>query len=193
MNTDAAVMNALYTLADYPMLAELAAKRTQAGRLDGRACHAIYVEAMPGVWQAVSDHEREFMRRLGLDSDGLVAQPETDEPKLLNIYMKHSGSTADDLDVKYIIHKSEQCVTLNTNSFDSKLMEYFFLSVLKGQHGIDAVRDDRNDWNPPRPPYRVYLLMNGVRYEVEAHHLVELGGRNFTVVLKPYSPSESER
>lgn len=67
---EAAVMNALYTLADYPMLAELAAKRTQASRLDGRTCRAIYDAALPGIdWQAVSDHEREFMRQLGVPGE----------------------------------------------------------------------------------------------------------------------------
>lgn len=69
MNTiaDAAVMHALYTLADYPMLAELAAKRTQASRLDGRTCRAIYDAALPGIWQTVSDHERQFMQQLGVE------------------------------------------------------------------------------------------------------------------------------
>jgi hypothetical protein len=38
-------MHALYTLADYPVLAALAAKRTQASKLDGRACRAIYEDA----------------------------------------------------------------------------------------------------------------------------------------------------
>lgn len=58
--------------------------------------------------------------------------------------------------------------------------------VLKQKHGIDPVRDDRTEWNPPRPPYRVYLLLNEVRYEIEAHHLVDIGGgRSFTVVLRP--------
>lgn len=57
--TDAAVMRALYPLADYPLLAALAAKRTQAKRLDGRACQAIYDAALPDIdWQSVSDHER---------------------------------------------------------------------------------------------------------------------------------------
>jgi DNA-binding GntR family transcriptional regulator len=67
--TDAAVMHALYTLADYSVLAELASKRTQASQLDGRACRAIYDAALPSLdWQAVSDHEREFMRRLGVQA-----------------------------------------------------------------------------------------------------------------------------
>lgn len=63
---DTAMMQALYPLADYPVLAALAAERTQANRLDGRACRAIYDAALPGIWQAVSDHEREFMRQLGV-------------------------------------------------------------------------------------------------------------------------------
>jgi hypothetical protein len=34
--TDSAVLHAVYTLADYPVLASIAAKRTQARKLDGR-------------------------------------------------------------------------------------------------------------------------------------------------------------
>lgn len=104
----------------------------------------------------------------------------------MQVRMKHMGSTAADLEIEYIIYEAEQCVTLNADGFDSQLMKDFFLTVLKGQHGIDAVRDDRTDWNPPSPPYRVYLLLNGVRYKIEAHHLVDLGGRgDFTLVLRP--------
>jgi len=92
--TDAVVMHALYPLADYPVVAGLAAKRTQASRLDGRTCRAIYDAALPGIWQAVSDHEREFMRQLGVvgmkahlsitDNDELFAQLETGERILTN-------------------------------------------------------------------------------------------------------------
>lgn len=79
------MMHAFYTLHDYPVLAALAAERTQASRLDGRACRAIYDAALPGVWQNVSDHEREFMRQIGvagmkahlsLNAGGLIAQLE---------------------------------------------------------------------------------------------------------------------
>jgi hypothetical protein len=68
------VMHALYRLADYPILAALAAERTQASRLDGRACRAIYDAVLPDIdWQAVSEHELEFMRRLGVkECDPLV-------------------------------------------------------------------------------------------------------------------------
>lgn len=64
---DTEVMHALYTLSDYPVLAALAAKRTQADKLDGRACQAIYNDALLSVWQSVSEREREFMRRLGVE------------------------------------------------------------------------------------------------------------------------------
>jgi len=61
------VMHALYRLADYPVLAALAAERTKASRLDGRACRAIYDSALHDIdWQAVSVHERDLMRRLGV-------------------------------------------------------------------------------------------------------------------------------
>ncbi|MDP1870814.1 MAG: hypothetical protein Q8K61_04215 [Gallionella sp.] len=101
------------------------------------------------------------------------------------ITIKHMGSTAADLNIDYIIYEAEQCVTLETSAFDSKLIEDFLLSVLKERHGIDAVRDDRTEWNSPRPAYRVYLLLNDVRYELGAHYLLDLGGGKFTVTLKP--------
>lgn len=62
-------LHALYTLADYPVLADLACQRTQATRLDGRACRSIYEAALPGIeWQAVSASERAFMLSLGIES-----------------------------------------------------------------------------------------------------------------------------
>lgn len=110
--TDAAMMQALYPLADYPVLAALAAERTQASRLDGRACRAIYDAALPGVWQNVSDHEREFMRQIGvagmkahlsLNAGGLVAQLESGERIVAGNSLKMAeqlllaGVTADSL------------------------------------------------------------------------------------------------
>jgi len=65
--TDYAVMQALYRLADYPVLAALASTRTAATRLDGRACLHLYKEALGAIdWPTVSDAERNLMRRLGL-------------------------------------------------------------------------------------------------------------------------------
>lgn len=64
---DPAILHALYTLADYPVLAALAAERTEATRLDGRACRAIYEDARQRIdWQAMPPHEREFAQRLGV-------------------------------------------------------------------------------------------------------------------------------
>lgn len=64
---DPATLNALYTLADFPVLAALAAERTQATRLDGRACRAVYEDARQRIdWHALSPSEREFAQRLGL-------------------------------------------------------------------------------------------------------------------------------
>lgn len=62
------VMHALYRLADYPVLASLAQGRTEATKLDGRACHCLYEDALPRIdWQAVSENERAFMRSLGVE------------------------------------------------------------------------------------------------------------------------------
>ncbi len=66
--SDPTILHALYTLADYPVLAALASGRTQATRLDGRACQAIYEDARSRIdWQAMPPHEREFARRLGVE------------------------------------------------------------------------------------------------------------------------------
>jgi hypothetical protein len=65
--TDPAILHAVYTLADYPVLAALAAERTQATLLDGRACRAIYEDACSRIdWQAMPQSEREFARRFGV-------------------------------------------------------------------------------------------------------------------------------
>ncbi len=65
--TDAAVMHALYPLAEFPVLAALASAHTAATKLDGRACLHLYVSALGDIdWLALSSREREFMRSLGL-------------------------------------------------------------------------------------------------------------------------------
>ncbi len=62
----AAVLHAVYTLADYPVLASIAAKRTQARKLDGRACLHLYKSALGEIdWMTITPQEKEFMQRLG--------------------------------------------------------------------------------------------------------------------------------
>lgn len=111
---DTAVLHAVYTLKDYPVLARLAAVRTQATRLDGRACLSIYNAALPGIWQTVSDHEHEFMRQLGVagmkahlsgDNGGLIAKLETSDRIVagnahnMAEQLRLAGVTADSLTV----------------------------------------------------------------------------------------------
>lgn len=99
----------------------------------------------------------------------------------MEICMKHTGSTAADLMVDYMIN-DDNTVTIKVDRFDSSLIQSFLVDVLGQDHGIQVVHDDRTKWNPPRPPYRVFLELAGVQYELEAHHLV-LGG--FTIALLP--------
>ena len=67
--TDSAVLHAVYTLADYPVLASIAAKRTQARKLDGRACLHLYKSALGDIdWMTITPQEKEFMRQLGIFS-----------------------------------------------------------------------------------------------------------------------------
>lgn len=98
----------------------------------------------------------------------------------MEIYMKHTGSTAQDLDINYTIN-NDNTVTVEAAHFDSALMQSFLIDVLGQDHGIQVVRDDRTK-NPPKPPYRVFLDLAGVRYEIDAHRLV-MGG--FTIALLP--------
>lgn len=64
---DTAVMQALHRLADYPTLSALAATRTQATKLDGRACRYLYEAAGSALAQyEVSENERAFMQQLGV-------------------------------------------------------------------------------------------------------------------------------
>lgn len=65
--SDPAVMRALHRLADYPVLSVLAAMRTQATKLDGRACRYLYEAAGSALAQyEVSENERAFMQQLGV-------------------------------------------------------------------------------------------------------------------------------
>ena len=60
-------MNALYTLADFPVLASLARERTQASKLDGRACRHLYLEAAAKLEQPhIPSRELALMRVLGV-------------------------------------------------------------------------------------------------------------------------------
>lgn len=108
----------------------------------------------------------------------------------MQIRMKHMGSTAADLNVEYEIDETAQVVELRTEAFDSALIADFIESVLRRKHGIEAIRDDRTEWNPPWPPCRVFLNMQGRRYEVTAHRLMkEVAGGGITIVLEPVSPN----
>lgn len=66
------VMHALYRLADYPVLASLARGRTEATKLDGRACEHIYTDAAATMDVSfIPPHELAFMRSLGFEPPGL--------------------------------------------------------------------------------------------------------------------------
>ena len=70
--TDATALQALHHLADYPVLADLAARHTQATRLDGRACHHLYAQALGASnMSSLPAQELALMRALGLEPPGL--------------------------------------------------------------------------------------------------------------------------
>lgn len=65
--SDPDVLRAFHRLADYPALSVLAATRTQATKLDGRACRYLYEAAGSALAQyEVSENERAFMQQLGV-------------------------------------------------------------------------------------------------------------------------------
>ena len=101
------------------------------------------------------------------------------------IRMKHMGSTAADLEINYQVDSANRVVSLQASAFDSALITDFFVRVLEQRNSIEAIRDDRTDWNPPRPPYRVFLDMHGQRYEITAHRLMQEVGGGITVILRP--------
>lgn len=103
----------------------------------------------------------------------------------LEIRMKHMASTAADLEIRYEIDEFSPVVELEADAFDSKLFESFFVDILEQRNGVVAIRDDRTEWNPPRPPYRVFLTMQGRRYEVTAYRLMQVMGGGITLVLRP--------
>ncbi len=49
-----------FKLSDYPVLAQIAAGRTRATRLDDRACRWLYTQATPADLRAMSPVERSF-------------------------------------------------------------------------------------------------------------------------------------
>jgi hypothetical protein len=99
--------------------------------------------------------------------------------------MKHMGSSAADLDMDYEINEVSHVVELEADAFDSTLFVSFFVDILEQRNGIVAIRDDRAEWNPPRPPYRVFLTMHDQRFEVTAHRLMQVLGGGITIVLRP--------
>jgi hypothetical protein len=100
--------------------------------------------------------------------------------------MKHSMSTAADLNMEYEINEVSQVVELEADAFDSTLFVSFFVDILEQRNGVVAIRDDSTEqWNPPRPPYRVFLTMHDQRYEVTAHRLMQVLGGGITIVLRP--------
>lgn len=102
-----------------------------------------------------------------------------------HIRLKHMGSSAADLEIDFQIDTTNQVISLQANAFDSALIADFLGRALLQRNGIVAIRDDRTEWNPARPPYRVFLTMNGQRFEVEAHRLMQVTGGGITVVLNP--------
>lgn len=57
----------LFNLADYPVLAELARKRTDATQLDGWTCRSIYKKALKGInLGMLSETERQLLVALGV-------------------------------------------------------------------------------------------------------------------------------
>lgn len=123
--------------------------------------------------------------------DGELAYFDYDYMAWLNrsyshIRLKHMGSTAADLEIDYQIDTTNQVVSLQANAFDSALIADFLGRVLLQRNGIVAIRDDNTEqWNPPRPPYRVFLDMHGQRFELTAHRLMAVLGGGVTIVLNP--------
>lgn len=62
---DFVLLQSLYRLSDFPVLAGIARERTKATKLDGRACKMLYLDALPRIdLSTVADSELDFMRRL---------------------------------------------------------------------------------------------------------------------------------
>ena len=120
--------------------------------------------------------------------DGELAYFEYDFMAWLNrsyshIRLKHQFSSAADLEIDYQIDTTNHVVSLQANAFDSALIANFLGRVLLQRNGIVAIRDDRTEWNPERPPYRVFFTLCGLRYELTAHHLPKEIGGGITLVL----------
>lgn len=64
---DIVLLQSLYRLSDYPVLAAIAHEQSKATKLDGRTCKMLYLEALPSIdLSTVSESELGFMHRLGV-------------------------------------------------------------------------------------------------------------------------------
>ncbi len=127
--TDYAVMQALYRLADYPVLAALARPRTAATRLDGRACLHLYKDALGVIdWLVVSSTEKDLMRRLGL----FAICPSCGAAALVRDTRDHAATRSDG-----------QPVTIKalTGDYCSACGEVI-LDATEGQRYMDATRQE---------------------------------------------------
>jgi len=67
MEDDFVLLQSLYCLSDYTVLAGIAREQSKATKLDGRACKMLYLEALPRIdLSTVPGSELAFMRRLGV-------------------------------------------------------------------------------------------------------------------------------
>ena len=100
----------------------------------------------------------------------------------MKIYIKHWMSTAHDIEFEYEIDQDKKTIEVQTEWFDSVLFQHFVFH-LQGE-GFDAVRDDTKKigWTP-YPPYQVFLTMDGLRFKVETHKLMDVSRTSKTATI----------
>ena len=93
-------------------------------------------------------------------------------------------SSAADWQVEYEIDQDKKTVEMVSDCFDSALCRNLILSLQRD--GINCVRDDTKHlgWTP-YPPYKTFLTMTGLRFQVATHKLVDIGSEKnrYTIVL----------
>lgn len=162
--------------------------------IPGRGGKYVFTKDIPQPYR--DQFQRDTAGQTATLIDGEVAYFDYDFMAWLNrsyshIRLKHMGSSAADLVVNFQIDTANCVVSLQANAFDSALIADFLERVLLQRNGIVAIRDDRTEWNPERPPYRVFLTLHGQRYEVTAHRLMKEVGGGITVVLEPVAETDA--